>query len=238
MSDSDGVVCRNCGQEWPRDPVLEVSCPKCNADEGQKCRRPSEHAGGFVHPHAGRDKRAMAEVDGYGRCSETPTESIEDTTEENSPSDSEPTQTKLITDGGRSDARTHQEVEIGGEEWIAAKHHDGRYRLFKDDWPLSEGVRLPGEHGRCAYCLSPNRIHDDDPSTLVCDECGSEVTITHGQRATVGEVRSRGRTCDNPLCDESVTCDPETREAYCSWDCAVMTRSGEAARILQERGER
>lgn len=37
------ISCNNCGEEWPRDPRLEVACPTCQAPVGQKCRRPSEH---------------------------------------------------------------------------------------------------------------------------------------------------------------------------------------------------
>jgi len=44
------------------------------------------------------------------------------------------------------------------------------------------------------------------------------------------------RECYNPLCEETLTCDPETREGYCSWECAVMARSGAARRIQQESG--
>lgn len=55
------VTCNNCGEEWPRDPVLEVECPTCSADVGEKCSRPSGHSGNFVHPHASRDKRAAQE---------------------------------------------------------------------------------------------------------------------------------------------------------------------------------
>jgi len=31
------VACKHCGQEWPRDPALEVPCPKCEAPIGKKC---------------------------------------------------------------------------------------------------------------------------------------------------------------------------------------------------------
>lgn len=65
------VSCNNCGEEWPRDPVLEVECPMCRADVGEKCKRPSEHSGGFVHPHSAREKRALREVDSYGHCTGT-----------------------------------------------------------------------------------------------------------------------------------------------------------------------
>ena len=62
------VRCTNCGQEWPRDPALEVPCPVCRAGIGQICRRPSGHRvfGGAFHPD--RDRLAMMEVAGYGKC--------------------------------------------------------------------------------------------------------------------------------------------------------------------------
>ncbi|MEL7464851.1 MAG: hypothetical protein AAFN79_12330 [Pseudomonadota bacterium] len=53
-----------CGKEWPRDPVLEVPCPSCNAPVGVKCRRPSGHR---CDPHAPRD--ILADQQGhYGTC--------------------------------------------------------------------------------------------------------------------------------------------------------------------------
>jgi DNA-directed RNA polymerase subunit RPC12/RpoP len=53
------VKCNACGEEWPRDPALEVQCPTCNAKVGRRCRRPSEHQvfGGGMHPD--RDRLAM-----------------------------------------------------------------------------------------------------------------------------------------------------------------------------------
>lgn len=50
------VRCNRCGQEWPRDPALEVPCPTCRAAAGQKCRRPSGHACGI---HVERDQAAL-----------------------------------------------------------------------------------------------------------------------------------------------------------------------------------
>lgn len=38
-------------------------------------------------------------------------------------------------------------------------------------------------------------------------------------------------TCDNPICNESLSCDPGDGEGYCSWECAGMTASGAAERI-------
>lgn len=57
--------CANCGQEWERDPALEVERPICKAPVGRSCRRPSGH----VCPiHAKRDLLAMRELQDYGRC--------------------------------------------------------------------------------------------------------------------------------------------------------------------------
>ena len=55
---------RGCGKSWPRDPVLEVKCPTCQAGVGVKCRRPSGHD---CDPHASRD--ILADEQGfYGEC--------------------------------------------------------------------------------------------------------------------------------------------------------------------------
>jgi hypothetical protein len=58
------VSCNACGQEWTRDPALEVQCPKCEAKIGHYCRvrRPSGHTANFgaktlIHP--ARDQLAM-----------------------------------------------------------------------------------------------------------------------------------------------------------------------------------
>lgn len=55
----NGVHCLRCGQEWPRDPALEVACPLCRAPVGRACRRPSQHEvyGGAVH--SARDQAAL-----------------------------------------------------------------------------------------------------------------------------------------------------------------------------------
>jgi len=47
------VSCSNCGEEWPRDPALEVECPTCHAPVGVKCRRPSGHP---CELHASREQ--------------------------------------------------------------------------------------------------------------------------------------------------------------------------------------
>lgn len=51
------VRCHSCGQEWPRDPALEVPCPTCRAPIGSPCKRPSGHSCSL---HAARDHAAMA----------------------------------------------------------------------------------------------------------------------------------------------------------------------------------
>lgn len=53
------VRCSLCGQEWPRDPALEIACPTCLAGVGQPCRRPGGYTGNFVGVHASRDRAAM-----------------------------------------------------------------------------------------------------------------------------------------------------------------------------------
>jgi hypothetical protein len=50
------VTCSNCGEEWPRDPALEVPCPTCHAPVRVKCRGPSGHP---CELHASRDRAAM-----------------------------------------------------------------------------------------------------------------------------------------------------------------------------------
>jgi hypothetical protein len=62
------VKCSACGQEWPRDPALEVECPVCRAGVGVPCKRPSGHETFGSQPHPDRDRLAMHVVTGYGRC--------------------------------------------------------------------------------------------------------------------------------------------------------------------------
>lgn len=63
MSENGIVSCSACGQEWPRDPALEVKCPTCNARTGIYCSevRPSGYRIRFgstlIHP--ARDQLAM-----------------------------------------------------------------------------------------------------------------------------------------------------------------------------------
>lgn len=65
MATTDATVsCSLCGQQWPRDPALEVSCPKCGAQVGRYCvvRRPSGHTCNFGQKtlvHRERDQLAM-----------------------------------------------------------------------------------------------------------------------------------------------------------------------------------
>jgi len=69
------VKCQLCPKTWPRDPVLEVACPKCGAAPGRKCKtvRPSQHSlsSGFVGlapwGHTERDLAADA-AGAYGEC--------------------------------------------------------------------------------------------------------------------------------------------------------------------------
>lgn len=73
----ESVFCKipGCGRIWPRDPVLEVQCPTCDATAGSPCvvRRPSGHVhtaafGGL--PEWGHDTRDLAaDAAGvYGPC--------------------------------------------------------------------------------------------------------------------------------------------------------------------------
>ena len=50
------ISCSLCGEEWPRDPALEVSCPSCKSRVGRHCVRPSGHK---CDVHAARDQSAM-----------------------------------------------------------------------------------------------------------------------------------------------------------------------------------
>lgn len=67
--------CRQCGREFDRDPALEVECPKCNAEPGSPCRRPSGHPVNMntnLHGiHADRDRKALREGV-YEPCPEGP----------------------------------------------------------------------------------------------------------------------------------------------------------------------
>lgn len=54
------VSCELCGEQWPRDPRLEVPCPACKARIGVRCMRPSEHRA-FTGdpPHIEREELAI-----------------------------------------------------------------------------------------------------------------------------------------------------------------------------------
>jgi hypothetical protein len=53
--------CNLCGEEWPRDPALEVACPKCRAAVGVGCKdeRPSGHRVNRFDVHPERDQCAL-----------------------------------------------------------------------------------------------------------------------------------------------------------------------------------
>lgn len=54
------VFCHLCGQEWPRDPRLEVACPTCKASIGVRCMRPSGHRSYTGdQPHIEREELAI-----------------------------------------------------------------------------------------------------------------------------------------------------------------------------------
>jgi hypothetical protein len=53
------VTCRRSGEQWPRDPALEVPCPQCGAAIGKPCKRPSQHGVWGNQPHASRDQAAL-----------------------------------------------------------------------------------------------------------------------------------------------------------------------------------
>ena len=59
------VTCKLCGEEWKRDPALEVVCPSCSAPIGARCRRPSGHS---CPIHAPRDRLALDLIDSYTPC--------------------------------------------------------------------------------------------------------------------------------------------------------------------------
>lgn len=55
--------------------------------------------------------------------------------------------------------------------------------------------------------------------------------INIGDQVEDRDADSEPAECHNPLCTETLTCDPGDQEGYCSWDCAVIARSGAANRI-------
>ncbi len=66
------VSCSKCGDEWDRDPALEVACPTCNSKIGHYCgqKRPSGHKVRFGSPliHPARDQLAI-DLGFLKRCS-------------------------------------------------------------------------------------------------------------------------------------------------------------------------
>lgn len=66
--------CAHCEKHIDPDPVFQVDCPTCEAEAGEKCRRPSGHPvwdpkwGGLPKGcHAERDLKALKEG-AYGSC--------------------------------------------------------------------------------------------------------------------------------------------------------------------------
>jgi hypothetical protein len=53
------VSCHACGQEWARDPALEVACAQCHAKVGTWCKNPSGHKS--MSLHRARMQRALDE---------------------------------------------------------------------------------------------------------------------------------------------------------------------------------
>jgi hypothetical protein len=66
------VSCSRCGDEWTRDPALEVVCPVCNSQIGYYCgsKRPSGHKVrfGYTLIHPAREILAM-EMGFLQKCS-------------------------------------------------------------------------------------------------------------------------------------------------------------------------
>jgi hypothetical protein len=56
-SSSAPVACEVCGEQYPRDPALEVTCPACGAKVGAWCKSPSGHKA--MRLHADRLKGAL-----------------------------------------------------------------------------------------------------------------------------------------------------------------------------------
>ncbi len=66
--------CKHCDKEIDPDPVFQVDCPTCEAEAGEKCKRPSGHPvwdpqwGGLPKgAHPKRDLKALDEG-AYGSC--------------------------------------------------------------------------------------------------------------------------------------------------------------------------
>lgn len=77
------VTCSRCGRTWPRDPALEVECPKCGAGIGRPCvaRRPSGHVASAafagISVHAERDQLALETVEGFEVCGSSQDQELE-----------------------------------------------------------------------------------------------------------------------------------------------------------------
>jgi hypothetical protein len=85
--------CRGCGQTWPRDPRLEVNCPRCGAAAGTSCRRPSGHAAAEIHVE--REQLAIDRGFLSAPCPASPHPSPPDDQHAESPSSAGPRQASL-----------------------------------------------------------------------------------------------------------------------------------------------
>ena len=59
-----------CARTGPQAPPFEVACPRCGANPGTYCVRPSGHSGPFVAFHKERDLAALAAGHYGGPCVE------------------------------------------------------------------------------------------------------------------------------------------------------------------------
>lgn len=59
----------SCSRTWERHPILEISCPSCNADVGELCKRPSGHPAQGDHGRF-HNKRYYESLDAghFGEC--------------------------------------------------------------------------------------------------------------------------------------------------------------------------
>lgn len=71
MGQTDEQSCNvgSCDRTWDRHPILEISCPSCDADVGERCKRPSGHdvQGKHGRFHNQRYYDAL-DADHFGEC--------------------------------------------------------------------------------------------------------------------------------------------------------------------------